>query len=114
MQCYFAEHLSIPQIKQLVGNIQFLSARTRFTPSSACPQRSFLFFFNPVALSREVSDLWSFSLLSFGTGSMTGNLFPVGMGGPLIFVWVCFVLRFLRDIYFSENLCCENSLTIFP
>ena len=114
LQCYFAEHLSIPQIKQLVGNIQFLSARTRFTPSSACPQRSFLFFFNPVALSGEVSDLWSFSLLSFGTGSMTGNLFPVGMGGPLIFVWVCFVLRFLRDIYFSENLCCENSLTIFP
>ena len=36
------------------------------------------------------------------------------MEEPLVFVWVCFVLQFSGDIYFNENLCCENSLTIFP
>ena len=118
LQLCFAEHLSIPQINQLVGNIQFLSARTGSTPSSACPQRFFLFvclFFNPAALSGEVSDLWSFFPLKLWYRQHDlGNLFPVGVGQPLVFVLVCFVLQFSRDIYFNEYLCCENSLTIFP
>ena len=73
-----------------------------------------IFFFNPVALSGEVSDLWSFFPLQLWYGQHDlGNLFPVGMGEPLVFVLVCFVLWFSRDTYFNENLCCENSLAIF-
>lgn len=94
--------------------MNLLGDSTRRSPphTQLCLPPEFLLFY-PAALLGS-SALWSFFLMLWCWENGLGNVLLMGLGKPLVFALLCFVLQFLKDTLFQLKFVLGKQFKYFP